>query len=551
MNNEQGTMNNAKEKRKMNKEKSEDYSKIVCLTFFTFLFSLFFCMSCTLGTDIETLRKRVKGEEKPTVTVTFDKNKATSGTVPKKQTVSVGSSITLPEKGNLARTGYVFNGWNTKADGTGINYPAGITFTPTGDVTLYAKWDPIGTTYTVTFNANGATGGTVPVAQQVTAGSSITLPSAGGLSRTGNTFGGWNTLATGDGTNFSAGSSYTPAGDVTLYALWDINWYTVTFNADGGIPAPVQQSIAHGGTVTQPGPMNKTGYGFGGWYKEADLTNLWDFATDTVTGNITLYAYWDTNFFTVTFDANGGIPVPAQQDIAHNGKVIEPPETMTKTGYTFDGWYTDNIFEYKWNFAEHTVTQNRTLYAKWNPVPVSGVTLNKTVLTLTEGESERLIATVHPADALNQSVSWGTGDSGKATVAADGTVTAVSAGTAVITVITADGDKTATCTVTVQKPVRFTITFAQITDAASNIIVDKVISLNNEPKTVELRVDNPAQYTRIEWHIPAVYKSESGNSFILDSANPAYNSIGEHFLTLEVWKGGKPYNKTIIFTVTE
>ena len=63
-------------------------------------------------------------------------------------------------------------------------------------------------TYTVTFNANGATSGTAPTAQTASSGSSITLPNGSGLTKSGYTFGGWNTNTEGAGTNYSTGSSY-------------------------------------------------------------------------------------------------------------------------------------------------------------------------------------------------------------------------------------------------------------------------------------------------------------------------------------------------------
>jgi len=95
-----------------------------------------------------------------------------------------------------------------------------------------------------------------------------------------------------------------------------------------------------------------------------------------------------------------------------------------------------------------------------------------------------------------------------------------------------------------------TITFDAIIDAAP-IIVNQTISRTGSNKTVTLTVSNPAQYSSIGWHVTGTNVSGSENSFTLDSSNPEYNRVGEHFLTLEVWKDGKPYNKTIIFTVTQ
>lgn len=72
--------------------------------------------------------------------------------------------------------------------------------------------------------------------------------------------------------------------------------YTVTFNANGHGTAPSAQSgIAAGGKVTVPANPTENGWTFGGWYKEQNCTTKWDFNTDTVTADITLYAKWTEN----------------------------------------------------------------------------------------------------------------------------------------------------------------------------------------------------------------------------------------------------------------
>ena len=83
-------------------------------------------------------------------------------------------------------------------------------------------------------------------------------------------------------------------------------------------------------------------------------------------------------------------------------------------------------------------------------IPVTGVSLNKSSLTLNEGETETLTATIAPSNASNQSVTWSSNKTSVATVDSTGKVTAKAAGSANITVTTADGGKTATCTVTVR-----------------------------------------------------------------------------------------------------
>ena len=87
--------------------------------------------------------------------------------------------------------------------------------------------------------------------------------------------------------------------------------------------------------------------------------------------------------------------------------------------------------------------------ASSDPVAVTGVSLNKTSTTLTVGGSETLTATVQPSNATNKAVNWSSNPTSVATVDSNGKVTAVGEGTATITVTTQDGNKTATCTVTV------------------------------------------------------------------------------------------------------
>ena len=91
-------------------------------------------------------------------------------------------------------------------------------------------------------------------------------------------------------------------------------------------------------------------------------------------------------------------------------------------------------------------------------VAVTGVSLNKTSLSLVEGTSETLTATVSPENASNKSVSWKSSAADVATVDENGKVTAVKAGSATVTVTTADGGKTATCSITVTEAVRIVIT---------------------------------------------------------------------------------------------
>jgi len=135
----------------------------------------------------------------------------------------------------LSKPSHHFIGWNTNAYGSGYSFIAGDRFIPITDITLYAQWIPMGTTFTVSFNANSA-GGTPPSPRHVDTGNPDTeLPGPGYLSRPGYNFVGWSSHATGPGVIFPVGYMFRPTADTTLYARWnpvDIPWFAVA----AGVP---------------------------------------------------------------------------------------------------------------------------------------------------------------------------------------------------------------------------------------------------------------------------------------------------------------------------
>jgi uncharacterized repeat protein (TIGR02543 family) len=240
-------------------------------------------------------------EEQPVYTLTFDANGA-SGAAPASQTVTQGTTITLPGEGTLALSGKIFTGWSVSPSGAGTAYAPGYAFTVTGNQTFYARWVNEGDVqqFTVTFNANGATGGSPPSPLTVYGGVSINVPGQGNLVSTGKTFAGWNTAASGTGTNYSADDPLAVSANVTLYAQWldpNVQRYTVTYHANGatGTP-PSAQTVNEGSHITLPGAgglalSNKT---FNGWNTAANGSGT-SYAAGTgftVSANTNFYAQW-------------------------------------------------------------------------------------------------------------------------------------------------------------------------------------------------------------------------------------------------------------------
>ncbi|MDR6721560.1 putative repeat protein (TIGR02543 family) [Paenibacillus amylolyticus] len=237
--------------------------------------------------------------------------------------------------------------------------------------------------YSVKYDGNGATGGQEPVdSQSYENGHTVTVSdNSGNLVRTGFTFDGWNTSADGSGVSYLANHTFNiNASDVTLYALWKVNSYTLSFQSNGGTVVPTQ-NISYNVTATAPTAPTKPGYTFGGWFKETALINQWNFTRDAITANMTLYAKWIQNNSSenngggnsstlpqrliVFFETNGG-NVLNNLSVVYDTRLAELP-TPTKEGYTFGGWYHDMALTNKWDITKDRVTKDATLslYAKW------------------------------------------------------------------------------------------------------------------------------------------------------------------------------------------
>ena len=136
--------------------------------------------------------------------------------------------------------------------------------------------------------------------------------------------------------------------------------YTVTFDANGHGTAPTQQKTTYGGKITEPAAPTAENYYFQGWFKESTCENMWDFDSDTVTADITLYAKWsdcdhsgNTNTLSCTNNTTcsvcGGTVAPTghtpsaswSNDSTDHWRICENPwcgEIIEKSAHTYGGW---------------------------------------------------------------------------------------------------------------------------------------------------------------------------------------------------------------------
>ena len=151
----------------------------------------------------------------------------------------------------------------------------------------------------------------------------------------------------------------------------------VAFESQGG-SAVTTRIAANNNTVSQPAAPRRAGFSFEGWYKEPECTNAWNFGSDLVTTDRTLYAKWTAQSpVTVTFNTQGGGEI-SPQSVAYDDYVIKPSDPQ-RLLYAFEGWYKEAECINAWNFASDTVKSNTTLYAKWHSVLVPvGISCAKT-----------------------------------------------------------------------------------------------------------------------------------------------------------------------------
>jgi uncharacterized repeat protein (TIGR02543 family) len=311
----------------------------------------------------------------PLCTLSYNGNGNTTGTAPVSTSHVQGESATAAAAGTLSRTGHTFAGWNTSSTGDGTGYAAGASVRMATSLTLYAQWTAL-PLCTLSYNGNGNTTGTAPVSTSHYQGVSATVATAGTLSRTGYTFAGWNTTATGDGTDYAAGASVTMTTNLRLYAKWLLS-FNVTYNGNGNTSgvAPVDNTAYTAGqsaTVLGAGSLNRNGYQFVEWNTDANGsgTTREVGSTMSMTSDVALYAVWTQNAsHSITFSSNSGSAVGTMnpQSIIQGVTATLSPNTFTNVGYTFSGWSTSTTGapEYT-DGASYTMgSSDVTLYAIW------------------------------------------------------------------------------------------------------------------------------------------------------------------------------------------
>ena len=176
-----------------------------------------------------------------------------------------------------------------------------------------------------------------------------------------------------------------PARAKTVYALWAIN-PTLTYNVNAPATtkapdAPASMTVPYntaaddksGWTVGDTGKI--TGYSFDGWYTSPTGGDKYDWSTK-LTNDVTMYAHWTANGYTVKYDAGGGKGTMGDQKFTFDVPQNLSPNAFTRDGYTFTGWKradTGDAYQDGQQVANLTSTPNGivTMIAQWTPNPAS------------------------------------------------------------------------------------------------------------------------------------------------------------------------------------
>lgn len=297
-----------------------------------------------------------------TLTVRYNANRG-SGAPSGSYTATFDTEFTITST-KPTRSRYVFLGWSSDKNATTAEYVAGDSvlfhaslFNSQTEIVLYAVWQ-----YGAVIAAFNPMGGTVSPRYLVLMKGGVygTLPTAHFGSESSSN---WYTEATG-GTLVEANSTV-PNSDHILYSHWNApaTSHTLTFDANGGTVSPTSRSLAEGSAYGSLPTPTRSGYTFVEWRTAPFLGDRVTSSTQMGTDDVTIYAIWTGNPFTITFNANGGTVSPSTKSVS-NGSTYGILPRPTRSGFIFDGWWTAETGGTKIR-ATDKPSGSHTVYAHW------------------------------------------------------------------------------------------------------------------------------------------------------------------------------------------
>ena len=247
-----------------------------------------------------------------------------------------------PAKGSTATAdpGYKFIGWFSDEAGTDLISPD-EDFVPDPNTRVDTQyWAHFAqNSVVVSYDANGGSG--TMGSDSATIGEDYVIKANGFEAPAGYTFKGWNTEAKGTGKGYSAEETIEITGDLKLYAQWEAIEYKVTYDANGGENAPIDDSIYYVGNVVivKDGVPVRPGYTFIGWLYDGETYEDGDDFTMPA-ADVTLVAQWTQDRYTVTYfpGLHGRFPAQITNNLLYGDPTPAAPATPGTPGWSFVGW---------------------------------------------------------------------------------------------------------------------------------------------------------------------------------------------------------------------
>jgi len=261
----------------------------------------------------------------------------------------------------------------------------------TGSVDLKSVYLQNSVLYKLKYDGNGKDSGMVPIDNnQYKLGKIIITADYKGLFRKGHSGSGWNTKKEGDGKAYSPGDTIEIAGNVTLYAIWSVNKYTVGYNGNGytsgGLPEQNEFDYNRKITAVKIGNLERAGYLFVSWNSTADGKGFAvkpDSTFNMPDSNVTLFAIWKAlPTYKITYNGNDNDSgsVPVDDIVYYKGKDVTVkgnPGNLTKDNMVFAGWNTTPDAKGETFTAGSKLSMpdsGVTLFANWTSKPTYAVT---------------------------------------------------------------------------------------------------------------------------------------------------------------------------------
>lgn len=286
-------------------------------------------------------------------TVTFESN---DGTEIAPCTVRHGKQLSEPAE--PIKTGFVFKGWYTDPDFAEDTLYVFGEKSITSNMTLYAKWEVYYPTISFVHNIVGCE----TLTDNVRYNNAYAQPAL--------TNEGHNLLGCYSNEEMTAPFDFTQPikGNTKIYVKWQPKEFTVTFDSQGGSSISAITGVKWNTKINTPVTPTKTGYEFGGWFRESACKNIFDFLNDTVKESMTLYASWLEDPIYIEFESNGE-KVADTRKVLKGGSLGVNLPIINRNYYTFNGWYTSSqCLDSEKVYSYTTFTESCTLYAKWTAI---------------------------------------------------------------------------------------------------------------------------------------------------------------------------------------